>query len=180
MRKPHNLVTYYWDDSKYFLAKAEIDHADLSFPIKDKRGIRYCILASFLFLEAFINAEYVDQMKFGNELNNLSDLQQKNLDDVIINTNFIDKWSLWINYIIGEKQNLKGGREYQDLNKLRGWRNQLTHYKIHKFMEVAHNLETIENAREANRIVGQTIKWYYQITNLKPADWIQNEILNSN
>lgn len=210
MRKPHNLVTAYWDDILYFLREAEnaegerewYDTLDINVPsdlpeenlIKKqissylppfkKRGIRYTILSSFLFLEAFINQEYFEGIHPTEGPANLSNIQKKNLDKAMLETPFHDKWSLWIEFIIDAKDSnktkIKAKKEYQDLMELKGWRNYLTHYKIHNLMFVAHELESISTAREALRIAAQSVNWYFQLTKKEMPEWIEKEISNLN
>lgn len=109
MRKPHNLITAYWDDMRHFQLEAEkvervrelydrcyiaavvglpdedeVKKAMPNLPTFDKRGIRYAILSSCLFLEAFINQEYFDEMGFKNSPSELNSTQKKNLDEVFI------------------------------------------------------------------------------------------------
>lgn len=184
IRKPHNLVTAYWDDVEYFLQEAENaadgkgpTETDILFPAQ-KRGMRYAILSSFLFLEAFINAEYFDEMDFKKGPSSMTDIQKHHLDEVIINASFDEKWSTWVEDICQKgKQNLKGGKEFQELKTLKFWRNHLTHYKIHHLMVIAKDIETIENARKARLIAMQTISWYYHLTGKKIPDWIKRDIL---
>lgn len=207
MRKPHNLITAYWDDMRHFQLEAErvervrelydrcytaavsslpdedeLKKAMPNLPTFDKRGIRYAILSSFLFLEAFINQEYFDEMGFKNSPSELTPAQKKNLDLIIFKTSFEDKWSLWVSDFsesrTGNKlNNLKGEKEFQELKKLKDWRNQLTHYKIHHLLLVAHEIETIDNAREAIRIAVQTVKWYFNHTKKEMPDWMKHEII---
>ncbi len=102
IRKPHNLVTAYWIDIEYFLAQAEQAAAskgpeltDILFPAQ-KRGIRFTILSSFLFLEAFINAEYFDEMGFKAGPALMTEIHKQTLYDKIMSIYFDDKWSVWI------------------------------------------------------------------------------------
>jgi hypothetical protein len=184
IRKPHNLVTAYWDDSEFFLNAAEVAESqkgtgeyDILFP-DDKRGMRFTILSSFLFLEAFINAEYFNEEVGHVTPESVSPAQRNMLDQMMIKTSFDDKWSKWIgSFCKNGKQDLKGRKEFQELKKLKELRNHLTHYKIHNLMLVAHEIETIVNAREANRIAKQTVEWYYQITEKKIPAWISRDIL---
>ncbi|PWK72897.1 hypothetical protein LX99_04227 [Mucilaginibacter oryzae] len=185
IRKPHNLVTAYWDDLIYFLNEAENTpkrvvegNLTVSFP-SDKRGIRYTILSAFLFLEAFINAEFLDQMGLSAKTSEISEFQKHILDQQLIETLFEDKWSKWLNLISPmNKEKLKGDKPFQDLMKLKDWRNHLTHYKLHQLFLVAKEIETIENAREACAIAIQAISFYYQVTGLAPSEWVSRDILN--
>ncbi|MGO4289880.1 hypothetical protein [Chitinophaga sp. RAB17] len=183
IRKPHNLVTAYWDDIEYFLQQAEAaevlkgpEPADILFPTQ-KRGMRFTILSSFLFLEAFINAEYFDEMGFKNGPTSMTETQKYDLDNSIMNTYFDDKWSTWIEKICQNgKQSLKGTKEFQEIRKLKDWRNHLTHYKIHSLLLVASDIETIENAREAAAIVVRVLRWYYVLTRKEVPEWINRDI----
>ncbi|MBN9482514.1 MAG: hypothetical protein BGO70_18205 [Bacteroidetes bacterium 43-93] len=182
VRKPHNLVTSYWDDSHFFskaassLVPRKIEQYDYLSP-EEKRVIRYAILSSFLFLEAFINAEYFDEMGYVDP-RKISLLQKQNLDQILTDTYFEDKWSNWIENISKKgKQQLKGTKEFQKIKKLKDWRNHLTHYKIHNLMLVANDIETIANAIEANQTAKLAIAWYYNITGKNVPDWINRDIL---
>jgi hypothetical protein len=186
VRKPHNLITSYWDDIEYFLAEAEKapstkgpGQVDILFPAQ-KRGMRFGILSSFLFLEAFINAEYFDEMKFTTGPAEITQLQKLNLDNAIMNTNFDDKWSTWIEkFCQTDNMKLRAGKEFQQIRKLKEWRNHLTHYKIHDLMLVARQIETIENTREAKAIVVRAIQWYYRLTQKEVPDWIKRDIIKT-
>jgi len=204
IRKPHNLVRAYWDDMRHFQIEAEnvekvrelydrcytaamrnlpddneLKKAVPNLPTFDKRGIRYVILSSFLFLEAFINQEYLDEMGFKNSPIELTNTQKKNLDKIIFETSFDEKWSLWISDFsetrTGDKLKVKGETEYQELMKLKDWRNQLTHYKIHHLMSVS-QIESINNSREAVKIAVQTVKWYSKHTKKEMPEWMKNEL----
>ncbi len=203
IRKPHNLVTEYWDDILYFLTYAEkVEKNRLSYdglyqtavnnlpdnhimkekvpqlPTFDKRGCRYCILSSFLFLEAFINAEYTTNIYEDKQLDQLSPIQKNNLDNQLMKP-FDEKWNEWVKLLAKDDAlKLKGHKAYQDLMRLKNWRNHLTHYKIHNLMLVAHELETIANAREAFFFVCQAIEWYYLTTKFDIPEWIQRDILS--
>jgi len=203
--KPHNLVTAYWDDMRHFQLEAEsvekvrelydrcytaamrslpddnkLKKVAPNLPTFDRRGIRYAILSSFLFLEAFINQEYFGEMGFKNSPSELTNTQKKNLDKIIIETSFDEKWSLWVSDFsetrTGNKLKLKGETEYQELMKLKGWRNHLTHYKIHHVMLVADEIEIIDNSREAVKIAIQTVKWYFKHTKKEMPEWMRNEL----
>ncbi len=203
IRKPHNLVTAYWDDILYFLAYSEkieqerflydemyqaaLKNISANNPLKekapqlptfDKRGFRYCILSSFLFLEAFINAEYTTNIYKNIRINQLSPIQKNNIEDQL-KKRFEEKWNDWIMLLAQNNTlKLKGEKPYQDLMKLINWRNHLTHYKIHNIMFVAHEIETIANARKAVFVARQTIKWYYSKTNFKTPEWILRDVLS--
>jgi hypothetical protein len=205
VRKPHNLVTAYWDDMKNFHFESEkvesvrelydrcyttaisnlqednkLKKIIPNLPTFDRRGIRYTILSSFLFLEAFINQEYYNEIGFKNSISELTPTQKKSLDKIIIETSFEEKWSLWISDFLetgtGSIVKVKGGKEFQDLMKLKGWRNHLTHYKIHHLQFVADRIESIENSREAFRIAVQTVKWYFNLTKKDMPEWIKKEL----
>jgi hypothetical protein len=182
VRKPHNLITEYWDDMEYFLAEAEKVEkwrVETDAPISPKRFIRHSILSAFLFLEAFINGEYFEQMNFADGIKSLKPIQKRDLETMIIKTSFDEKWSIWIgDFMEKPKPNLQNEVPYKNLLKLKGWRNQLTHYKMHELMIVAHEIQTIANAREARKITRQAIQWYYDKTKFKVPEWIERDILN--
>ncbi len=116
IRKPHNLVTEYWDDTQYFLQYAETierQRTDKSLPF-DKRGCRYSMLSSFLFLEAFINAEYVDRIHPTTSITDLSNIQKHNLDEMLMNTLFEVKWNAWVKMLANDNTlNFKGDAFFQ-------------------------------------------------------------------
>lgn len=183
MRKPHNLITSYWDDSVYFLNEAEKafsqfkgEENEILFP-SEKRGFRYAVLSSFLFLEAFINAEYVDQMNFNSSLKDLSQLQINSLDADLLRTTFEDKWSKWINTFANNTLPLKNDPVFSQLKELKDWRNHLTHYKIHRLYFVARDIENIECARKAQTIARNAVKWYFDITQFEIPEWIVRDVL---
>ncbi|SDP13086.1 hypothetical protein SAMN05428975_0419 [Mucilaginibacter sp. OK268] len=205
IRKPHNLITYYWDDMEYFLSEAEksndIYSVQNSFykialksipdneevkikvpnlPVFDKRNIRFCILSSFLFLEAFINGEYFESLEFKNTIRELNPSQIQTLESEMVRTYFDEKWSRWVALFMKDPHaNLKGDLAFQNMKKLKEWRNRLTHYKIQELMEIAHDVQCIENAREAKRIVVDVIAWYYSKTKRKIPDWVRRDILST-
>jgi hypothetical protein len=203
IRKPHNMITAYWDDMLYFLNEAErserirtrydmfYQHAlDLvqekselkeiapSLPTFERRGIRYAILSSFLFLEAFINSQYYRQMDFEQKRpKDLTRAQKKNLDVAVMKTAFEDKWSKWIiEFIDNDDLQIKNQQEFKDIDKLRSWRNELTHYKLHHLEKIHKEIETIENARESILIVISTINWYYKLLGEEPEDWMARDM----
>ncbi|TFF34560.1 hypothetical protein [Mucilaginibacter psychrotolerans] len=182
VRKPHNLITEYWDDMEYFLAEAEKVEKwrkETDAPIFPKRYIRHCILSAFLFLEAFINGEYFEQMNFADGIAGLKPIQKRDLETMIIKTSFDEKWSSWVaDFMEQSKPNLQNEVPYKNLLKLKSWRNQLTHYKLHELFIVAHNIQTISNAREARKFSQQAIRWYYDKTKFEVPEWIARDIMN--
>ncbi|MBS1687164.1 MAG: hypothetical protein JSS96_00450 [Bacteroidetes bacterium] len=196
------MITAYWDDMLYFLQKAEkservrarydtfyitalneISQSELkekipNLPPFERRGIRYAILSSFLFLEAFINSEYYRKMNFENSRpDDLTKMQKKNLDTAVMKTPFEDKWSKWISeFVDDENLQPKNHQEFKNLDELRKWRNELTHYKLHHLKKIHNEIETIENARESVLIVIETINWYYRLLQEEPADWMAKDM----
>lgn len=181
IRKPHNLVTAYWDDCEYFLLQVlsivpkRVENIDYIDP-KDKRPIRYAILSSFLFLEAFINAEYFDHNGY-EDPKMISIEEKKQLDKKLIFTKFDDKWSNWIeDFCHDDKLHLKGNNQFQAIGQLKDWRNRLTHYKLHELMVIANDIETIENAKKANQIAIGALQWYYSLTKKEVPKWINRDV----
>lgn len=121
-------------DSEYKTYITGLPEEELVVPKFDTWGCRYTILSSFLYLEAFINSEFFSHMFPAISPRDLSPVQIATLDQKMIKTRFGDKWSIWIEEIIGDKLNLKGDREHQELMQLTCWRNHLTHYKIQHMM----------------------------------------------
>ena len=99
------------------------------------------------------------------------------VDKDMIETPFDVKWSTWIENVRGEKLNLRGCREHQELMQLKDWRNHLTHYKIQHLIIISKEIDTIETAIEAKRIAVQSTKWYYDITKIDIPEWIQQDIV---
>ena len=189
VRKPVNLVTQYWDDMEEFLSDAEkadskykaylssISEQERALPKLDTWGCRYTILSSFLYLEALINLEYFNYMFPSISPRELKLTQKATLDKKMRDTPFDRKWSTWIETIVGRELNLRECQEHKELMLLKGWRNYLTHYKIQHMLLIHEEIETIEKARDAKRIAIQSTKWYYDITQIEPAEWIQRDIL---
>nr|WP_067054285.1 hypothetical protein [Mucilaginibacter sp. L294] len=179
-RKPHNLITSYWDDSQYFSTAAlalipkKIEEHDYISP-ENKRMIRYAILSSFFFLEAFINAEYFEAEGYSNP-RGLTIAENNKLDSIFTETYFEDKWSKWIGFFCNDEElKVKGTKEFQNIKKLKDWRNYLTHYKLNNLM-TANNIETIANAKKANQIVVDALKWYYSLTKKQIPEWISRDV----
>ena len=166
-------------DIEYKTYITGLSEEELVMPKFDTWGCRYTILSSFLYLEAFINSEFFSHVFPSKSPRDLSPVQIATLDQRMVETRFEDKWSIWIEQIIGDKLNLKGDREHQELMQLARWRNHLTHYKIQLMMLIHSEIETIENAREAKRIAIQSTKWYYDLIKSEPPEWIQCDILGS-
>lgn len=182
IRKPHNLITEYWDDAEYFLAEAEkmeLERMGYAEPrVYNKRSIRHCILSSFFFLEAFINGEYFERMNFGGPISELN-LSQREVLEGAMKISFEQKWSKWINEFIGkDKINLENETAFKNLRQLRILRNFLAHYKIQDLMLVAHDIQTIETARRARQIAADAVKWYYDKTTFVIPEWIARDVLN--
>lgn len=182
IRKPHNLVTLYWDDCEYFFQRCQLlqprnieEHIYLS-PV-EKREIRYCILSSVLFLEAFINAEYFSYKGY-TDPRTLSNVEKDNLKKEIFKPSLTYKWSNWLEEFLQEpRHDLRQTEQFRNILKIINWRNQLTHYKIHDLMLVATEVETIESAKQSYQIVRESIGWFYDVTKNEIPDWIRRDIL---
>jgi len=180
VRKPHNLITEYWDDTEFFLQEAEkmeTERMSSQYPeVYNKRNLRYCILSSFLFLEAFINGEYFTQMNYVGQIKDLNISQKTNLNNAL-KIPFEDKWSKWIiDFSKDKKFNFGNVNAFKNIKRLKIWRNQLSHYKIHELYEVAHEIQTIKTARFAVRTATEAVRWYYEKTNFDVPDWIVRDI----
>lgn len=180
VRKPHNLITEYWDDTEIFLQEAEkmeTERMSYEYPgVYNKRNLRYCILSSFLFLEAFINGEYFTRINPVEQIKDLNSTQKANLDNAL-KIPFDDKWSKWI-IDFSQSGTFNFGNEvpFKNIRKLKIWRNQLSHYKIHELYEVAHEIQTIKTARFAAATARDAVRWYYEKTKFDVPDWIVRDI----